>query len=151
MSVSLREYRPSRKPKPRIGFWKLIGVPARGPALHAAIKAGMPYTVYKKLARETGLEQKELAEYTVIKPATLQRRAKDGRFKPEESDRLYRFAEVYKAALDLFEGDAKAARRWLDTPVKGLGGRRPLEMVSTSAGSKTVLDLIGRLEHGIVS
>ncbi|BBI65756.1 hypothetical protein HSBAA_PA_3590 (plasmid) [Vreelandella sulfidaeris] len=47
----------------------------------------------------SGLESKELARYVVIKPATLQRRATAGRFKQDEGDRLYRFAEVYRALL----------------------------------------------------
>ncbi|AFT68843.1 hypothetical protein B5T_00558 [Alloalcanivorax dieselolei B5] len=81
----------------------------------------MPYTVYIKLAEDAGLEQKE----------------------------PYRFAEVLKAATDLFEGDKARARQWLLNPVRGLGGRRPIEMLATSAGAEAVLNLIGRLEHGV--
>ncbi|MHC9037670.1 antitoxin Xre/MbcA/ParS toxin-binding domain-containing protein [Cobetia marina] len=33
--------------------------------------------------------------------------------------------------------------------MRGLGGRRPVEMVATTAGAEAVLDLIGRLEHGV--
>jgi uncharacterized protein (DUF2384 family) len=33
--------------------------------------------------------------------------------------------------------------------VQGLGGARPAEMIATSAGTDAVLDLIGRLEHGV--
>ncbi len=68
-----------------------------------------------------------------------------------ESDRLYRFAELFKAALDLFEGDAESARAWLFKPNVGLGGRRPVEMSATSAEYQTVLNLIGRLEHGVTA
>ncbi|WP_233266249.1 type II RES/Xre toxin-antitoxin system antitoxin [Cobetia sp. L2A1] len=97
----------------------------------------------------SGLESKELARYVVIPPATLKRRADTGYFKPAEGDRLYRFAEVYKSAVDLFEGDKAKAKEWLLSPVRGLGGRRPVEMVATTAGAEAVLDLIGRLEHGV--
>ncbi len=131
------------------GFWKAVGIPQRGPELHAVLKQGIPYATYGKLASAAGLDRKELAKYVVIPIATLQRRAKQGQFKLEESDRLYRFAEVLKAATDLFEGDQHQARKWLLSPVQGLGGARPAEMVATSAGTEAVLDLVGRLEHGV--
>ena len=148
MEAAIEEYRPKPKPK-KDDFWKALGLPARGAQLHEALEKGVPYKVYTELATASGLESKELARYVVIKPATLQRRATAGRFKQDEGDRLYRFAEVYKSAVDLFEGDQQRARRWLLNSVRGLGGRRPVEMVATTAGAEAVLDLIGRLEHGV--
>lgn len=130
-------------------FWLSVGLPSRGANLHEVLHNGIPFHVYTKLVAASGLESKELAKYLVIPPATLQRRAKAGRFKVDEGDRLYRFAEVYKCAIDLFEGDKEQARKWLLNPVRGLGGRRPADMISTSAGAEAVLDLIGRLEHGV--
>ncbi|GHA88345.1 type II RES/Xre toxin-antitoxin system antitoxin [Modicisalibacter luteus] len=148
MQTAIKEYRPKETAR-KEDFWKTLGLPSRGPKLHEALNEGVSYKVYTKLAETSGLESKELARYVVISPATLKRRADAGHFKPAEGDRLYRFAEVYKSAVDLFEGDRARARRWLLTPVRGLGGRRPVEMVATTAGSEAILDLIGRLEHGV--
>ena len=148
MQVTIKEYRPKAVDR-KESFWQHLGLPSRGPKLHEALSEGIPYKVYTKLASATGLENKELARYVVISSATLQRRAKTGRFKQDEGDRLYRFAEVYKSAVDLFEGDQKRANAWLLNPVRGLGGRRPAEMIATTAGAEAVLDLIGRLEHGV--
>ncbi len=92
---------------------------ARGARLHEALREGVSYVVYKQLVSVAGLEHQELARYLVIPPATLRRRAKAGKFKVEESDRLYRFAEVLKAAIDLFEGDRERAVHWLSNPVRG--------------------------------
>ncbi len=139
-------FTPSQNPD---DFWGKVGVPARGPRLYKALHEGLPFEVYAKLAKAAGLEKSELANATVIASATLQRRAKAGRFSRDESDRLYRFAEVFKAALDLFEGDQKAASMWLKNPVRGLGNKRPVEMLSTSAETEAVLELVGRLEHGV--
>jgi putative toxin-antitoxin system antitoxin component (TIGR02293 family) len=113
------------------------------------VKEGVPYTVYTRLAAASGLESRELARYVAISSATLRRRANAGRFTLEEGDRLYRFALVFKSALELCEGDRERARNWILYPVQGLGGRRPVEMVTTTVGSKAVLDLVGRLEHGV--
>lgn len=130
-------------------FWQTVGIPARGTQLYDALKAGMSFTVYKKLVTASGLEHRALARYVGIPPATLQRRAKAGKFNVDESDRLYRFAEVLNAATQLFEGDSKRAQQWLLKPVHGLEDRRPVDMIATSAETEAVLDLIGRLEHGV--
>ncbi|MAO60136.1 MAG: antitoxin [Alcanivorax sp.] len=147
MTVDPGEYRAPREAGS--GFWKTVGIPARGARLHEALREGVSYVVYKQLVSVAGLEHQELARYLVIPPATLRRRAKAGKFKVEESDRLYRFAEVLKAAIDLFEGDRERAVHWLSNPVRGLGDRRPVDMLATSAEVEAVLDLIGRLEHGV--
>ena len=147
MSAELKPYRPRQSR--RGSFWVAAGMPARASELHRALHKGLPYSVYNKLAALSGLDKKELARVTVIAPATLQRRAKTGKFNRDESDRLYRFAKVLKAATDLFEGDKEAAKIWLSEPVRGLGGRQPVEMLATSAETGFVLELIGRLEHGV--
>lgn len=66
------------------------------------------------------------------------------------SDRLRRVTYIYRAAIQLFEGDRRMARRWLRRPSRALGGDTPLEYLRTDAGAEEVLDLIGRLEHGVM-
>src|SRR5690606_15583076 len=126
-----------------------LGIPARGNALYQVLHEGLPTDVFSRLARATNLDKQSLARALAIAPATLQRRLKVGRFGRDESDRLYRLAYVFSCTLDLFEGDVLAAQAWLQRPVRGLGGERPLDMLGTSAQSGAVLDLIGRLEHGV--
>jgi len=68
---------------------------------------------------------------------------------PHESERLLRLALVFEKTVDLFEGNADAARDWLNTSNKALAGESPLAMVETEIGAREVEDLIGRLEHGV--
>jgi len=95
--------------------------------------------------------QNTLLRVTKIAPATLTRRRKSssGLLSPEESDRVYRVAAAYRSALQLFEGEAEAAWRWLSEPAKALGDDSPLQHLDTEAGAAEVRDLIGRLEHGV--
>lgn len=139
------------EPTPRThdDFWQSVGIPSRGPRLYAALQRGLPYQVYAHLAKATGLDKQALAKVVDIAPATLQRRIKSGHFNQDESDKLYRLARVFSNTCKLFEGDEQAAQRWLNQPVKGLGGARPIDMIVTSAQTSAVLDLIGRIEHGV--
>jgi len=148
MEAGISEYCQKAKP-PQDDFWKSLGLPSRRLELHAAVKEGVPYTVFTRLAAASALESRVLARYVAISSATLRRRAKAGRFRLDEGDRLYCFAVVFKSAVELFEGDRERARHWILNPVHGLGGRRPVEMVTTTVGTKAVLDLVGQLEHGI--
>ena len=60
-----------------------------------------------------------------------------------------RLAAIAKAALELFANDDEATQRWLNHPVRGLGDKRPVEMVHTDEDTKRVLNLICCLEHGM--
>jgi putative toxin-antitoxin system antitoxin component (TIGR02293 family) len=81
----------------------------------------------------------------------MARRRREGRLLPAESDRLLRAARVWGLALELFEGDADAARRWLAAPSRALGGKPPLEVARTEIGAREVEQLVGRLEHGAIT
>lgn len=130
-------------------IWQQLGIAERGPKLYQALHNGFTYRVFDTLASLSGLDKKQLATVCQLAPATLARRAKSGKFTQDESDRLYRFATVLVAATALFDNDISAAKRWLTEPVYGLGNRVPLEMLATSAETQAILDLIGRLEHGV--
>jgi len=136
-------------PKKANGFWHQVGIPSRGLRLHNALHEGFPFKVYSNIAKATGLEKSEIAKAVFIPTATLQRRSKAGRFSQGESDRLYQLSEVFHAATALFEQDTVSAKNWLNNPVKGLGNKRPIEMIGTAAEVEAVLNLIGRLEHGV--
>lgn len=130
-------------------FWDSVGIPSRGEKLYQAIHDGFSCEVFSKLAAISGMEKNQLAKITTIAPASLSRRYKSGFFTEAESDRLYRYAEVYRAALSLFEGNNQKTHHWLTSPITGLGGKKPIEMLRTSAETRAVLDLIGRIEHGV--
>ncbi|MBA1245512.1 type II RES/Xre toxin-antitoxin system antitoxin [Pseudomonas japonica] len=149
MDISSRIYHPV--PPIRPGLWYSLGIPERGEPLYRALHEGFSVSVLDHLSVAIGVAKNALASYALIPPATLQRRLKSKRFNTEESDRLYRLAQILSAAFELFEGDEVATRHWLSEPVRGLGGRRPIEMARTSAETTAVLDLIGRLEHGVIA
>lgn len=105
--------------------------------------------MFLKIAELTCIDKKELASSLSITPATLYHLAKAERLNKEESDKLYRFTDVLIAATDLFEGSQVEATAWLQSPVKGLRNRRPIDMIATSAGYNGVIGMIKQLEHGV--
>ncbi|MGE4405313.1 antitoxin Xre/MbcA/ParS toxin-binding domain-containing protein [Pseudomonas sp.] len=59
--------------------------------------------------------------------------------------------KLRKAATDLFAGDEQSAAEWLNKPAKALNGRKPIDMTNSDAELRLALDLIGRLQHGVLT
>jgi putative toxin-antitoxin system antitoxin component (TIGR02293 family) len=127
-----------------------VGLTTADPgAVHASILKGFPSSALKKFEKQSHIPLAEIARIVGIKARTLVRRKQGQHLKPDESDRLYRLAVVFTRAVELFEGDTTTAREWLTRPVRALGEKVPLELARTEVGSRMVLDVIGRLEHGV--
>lgn len=115
------------------------------------IRKGLPAKTLENLARTLGLPEREVARYVGISARTLARRKTEGRFHPDESNRIAQLAMLFDDVMELFEGNAESAAHWFHTPKKALGGATPIEYADTEPGVREIQDLIGRLEHGIFS
>jgi len=115
------------------------------------VEEGFRFQALERFQKNTQFPTNDLAEVVAIKLRTLHRRKEQGRLAPDESDRLLRVSRVFAKALELFEGDSSAARRWFYTPAKALGGERPIALARTDLGSREVDALIDRLEHGVLT
>jgi putative toxin-antitoxin system antitoxin component (TIGR02293 family) len=120
-------------------------------AVYRHVRKGLAYSAFARFQRNTGLPTAAISQLIQIPTRTLTRRKSEGKLTPEESDRLVRAARVFGRAMELFEGEADAARLWLTAPQPALGGLVPLELSGTEVGATEVEALIGRLEHGIPS
>lgn len=127
-----------------------LHLPPRGKPLLDAIQKGFSINMAKSFASELSVDMQQLAEFIDVKPATMNRRIKDGVLTAAESDRLYRFAEVYDAALDLFDGNKLMVDKWLSSPARGLGGEIPITLLKTSTGANEVLLLLQKIDRGVL-
>lgn len=127
-----------------------IGLAVAGtPQLIEKLRDGLAYSTLEKFQRASNLSPTEISDFVQIAPRTLVRRKAEGRFKPDESDRLLRASMIFEKAVGLFEGDVPAATQWLKTPQRALAGQTAIEFAKTEIGAREVEDLIGRLEHGV--
>lgn len=132
--------------------WSNLGL--RVASAHEAIGQvlkGLPFGVLLKFEQKSGLPSSLIVSVLGITPRTLARRRAAGKISSEESERLLRVSSVYEKALELFEGNADAARRWLTTPRRYFARETPLDYARTELGAREVKQLIERLEHGVFS
>lgn len=136
--------------RPRIGTTlglKSMDVPT---LIHAA-NTGLSWHAVKRFLTATGLNQQQLAGYLEIPDRTLARRREAGALDGRESEKVLRLAEIWEAALDLFDGDDGRTRGWLVTPAFGLGNATPIDYARTEFGGREVRALIGRIADGVFS
>ncbi len=80
---------------------------------------------------------------------TLVRRKIQGVLRRDEGDRAAVVAKVFNRAVAYFDLNRNDAIEWLKHPNPALAGETPLERADTAIGADDVIDLIGRMEHGI--
>jgi len=115
------------------------------------VVSGFKVGSVQRLQKSSGLTLSRIKQVARISEASLARRKKTGRLSPDESERILRIGRLFELAMNLHGGDATAAREWLETPIPSLENHRPLEMARTDLGAREVENLIGRIEHGVVS
>lgn len=112
------------------------------------IRRGIPVGAVEVLTKTIKMSHSELARALGIPERTLARRKREGVLSSEESAKLLRLARAVGRANEVFE-DPAAALHWLKTPNAALSGASPLSILDTEIGAESVLDTLGRIEHGV--
>ena len=111
------------------------------------ITKGLKRSAFERLKLLTQASRKELVDVVRIPTRTLSRREV---FHPDESERILRVAAAFQRTIEVFE-DLKKARRWFSAPQRALSGKTPFQYCDTEVGADEVMNLLGRIEHGVFS
>lgn len=114
----------------------------------SVIRHGISSSAVEFLAKTIQVTQSELASALGIPERTLARRKREGTLNSEESAKLVRLARVVERAEEVFE-DLETALTWLKTPNAALFRATPLSLLDTDIGAESVMDTLGRIEHGV--
>lgn len=128
-----------------------LGLPSPGTQHHDLACRRMHYASFQSLADILDVDEETLGRGLRISPELLSRRAKARLFSLRESKRFHALIVVVQASCDLFEGDIQAAVTVLRSPSPGFNSKAPLEMLDARGHTGAVIDLIGRLEHCVVT
>lgn len=136
--------------------FKLLGNPGGHEPLtpleaHVLIREGLPArSLLKVLNEAVNVASSDMLFVLDISQRTRDRlkRTPKKRLALEQSDRLWRYAELLAAAIEVF-GSREAAEDWLTKPATALDRRVPLELLSTAPGAQLVEDLLTRLRYNV--
>jgi putative toxin-antitoxin system antitoxin component (TIGR02293 family) len=112
------------------------------------VREGLSTDVFKTVAANLEMSDRQLAGVLKIPDRTLDRRLKHGVLSPEESDRLARVAKILQRAHEVF-GNVEKARGWMNTRLAAFEGETPLQRADTSLGASQVEDVLGRIDYGV--
>jgi len=116
----------------------------------AIVKEGITGFRVEELQDRLELTSRELSEIVSIPDRTLSRRKRQDRLPRDESERIFRLGRLADLAETVLGGQTNAVQ-WLKEPNFALGDITPLEMASTEPGARFVEQLLGRIEHGIIT
>ncbi|MBU2642294.1 MAG: DUF2384 domain-containing protein [Gammaproteobacteria bacterium] len=114
----------------------------------SVIRQGIPSTAVDSLIEFLSISKTEFSDAIDIPFRTLVRRKGEALLASDESAKLVRVARVIERAEDVFE-DPDAARVWLKSANISLSGQTPMSLLDTEIGAESVMNALGRIEHGV--
>lgn len=128
-------------------FRRSVGSPI---AVHEIVHAGLPRRALFRAMQSGRIPQPELLAVFGISTRTLMRlKAKPNKpLAPEQSGRLWQFAEIFTKAVDVL-GSTDRAVEWMLKPAMALENRRPIELLTTPVGAHLVDEVIERMRYGV--
>ena len=112
---------------------------------------GVQRAIFAKVAKEIAMiPEKELAQISGSSQRTISRMSDDQLLPQQSAEVIISIMRTYQRAVEVFESE-DTAHKWLKTSLPVLGNKTPLQAVSNRFGAELVLDLLGRIEHGVYS
>jgi putative toxin-antitoxin system antitoxin component (TIGR02293 family) len=127
----------------------LLKIPADATAqqIHEIIDAGLEAATLTAMS-DLGFISPGTLEAILPTPAHKIMLATGERLTASQSDHLFRLAHIIALAESFF-GDTDKAMRWLSKPKSHFSGKSPIEMLSTTVGSRQVEELLVQATEGM--
>lgn len=140
--------------KPRLAITdsliESLNIPHHPLMVHVWIASGVKPETIPQLAKMVMTDVGTICRLTGISKNTISRKLRTNTpLTIQQGSRVYGVILALDAARSLNENDNTKSIAWLHQPAKGLGGKMPAELLSTSVGVQAVVDLVGRIEHGV--
>ena len=145
-------YRPNHPRSTAHSLALSLGIPSDPLGVHLWIVAGTAPSILIRIVESVRSDMKTICHLTGISRSTVNRKLRYGTaLTLAQGTRVYGVIQALDAAISLHDGDFAMAMSWLHCSAKGLGGEKPADVLATPMGVQAVVELIGRIEHGIVS
>jgi putative toxin-antitoxin system antitoxin component (TIGR02293 family) len=107
------------------------------------IRRGLPLERLSEAAQRFGIGEPFLIDALHLSPPA----EGQGNLSQEDSEKVLRAFELFDLALEVF-GPPDAVKGWFLEPARGLGGRKPLELLDTAFGAAMVEEYLGAIRQG---
>ncbi len=115
------------------------------------LSKGIQRSQFSDVARNIAMiSEKELADYAGISQRTISRLKPNDFLSNSAAEVIISIIRSYERAIEVFESE-ETAHKWLKTSIPYLNNKTPLQAMANRFGAEMVLDILGRIEHGVYS
>lgn len=148
--MSLSVYQPSTQASSAPTLMTTLNIPQDPLSAHLWIIAGVAPGIIHRLAELMNTDSGLICRLAGISRSTVARKLRiEAPLSISQGTRVYGVVQALDAVLSLHEHDTTRAISWLSRPAWGLGGIAPAEVLTTQMGVLAVVDLVGRIRHGV--
>ncbi|CAJ1820672.1 antitoxin Xre/MbcA/ParS toxin-binding domain-containing protein [Aeromonas hydrophila] len=127
-----------------------LGIPRDPLGAHIWIVAGVSPDILYRLAELMKTDVGMVCQWVGISRSTLTRKLRIAApLSISQGVRVYGVAQALDAVLAFHRNDTAKTLSWLNRTAWGLGGVAPAKLLATPMGVQAVVDLVGRIQHGV--
>jgi putative toxin-antitoxin system antitoxin component (TIGR02293 family) len=114
------------------------------------VRKGLDRSTIYRLIDLLGITLDQMCDLIHISSRTLQRKADGESLGSLVSERALDLSRVLVQGVEAL-GSMQAFQSWLQSPRPALGGATPLSFLDTRLGCELIINILGRIEHGVYS
>ncbi len=113
-------------------------------------RKGLSFRQLKDILKFTSITMKQITEMISLSERQLARYTDEKILRTDISAHLIQIVELYKFGYEVFE-DKDKFHIWMNSEIRALGYHKPIELLDTPFGIQEIVNVLGRLEHGVYS
>ncbi|MFN0048533.1 MAG: antitoxin Xre-like helix-turn-helix domain-containing protein [Cytophagales bacterium] len=114
-------------------------------------ESGLPFDKIKKIQERLHFTNKEVSNILHISETSYQRLHKSNtKLDAGASEKTIELTELIKKGKDVF-GSIDAFRSWIYEANFAMGNKKPIELLSSTIGTRYAMTILNRIEWGIYS
>ena len=148
--MSLSVYQPSTQASSAPTLMTTLNIPQDPLSAHLWIVAGVAPGIIHRLAELMNTDSGLICRLAGISRSTVARKLRiEAPLSISQGARVYGVVQALNAALSLNKNDTAKALSWINRPAWGLGGVAPATLLNTPMEVQAVVNLVGRIRHGV--
>ncbi|MGL6523065.1 antitoxin Xre/MbcA/ParS toxin-binding domain-containing protein [Aeromonas salmonicida] len=148
--MSYAAYHPGETVASANDVFSSLSIPIDALGAHLWIVAGVAPSIIHRVAELMSTDVGLICRLAGISRHTVTRKLRiRAPLSISQGARVYGVVQALDAALSLNKNDTAKALSWLNRPAWGLGGMAPATLLNTPMGVQAVVNLVGRIQHGV--
>jgi putative toxin-antitoxin system antitoxin component (TIGR02293 family) len=148
--MSYASYHPGKATASTKTIFDSLGIPSDPLGAHLWIVAGVAPGIIHRLAELMNTDSGLICRLAGISRSTVARKLRiEAPLSISQGARVYGVVQALEAVLFLHRNNTARALSWLHRPAWGLGGVAPATLLNTLMGVQAVVNLVGRIRHGV--